>query len=127
MATDPATAVLAVVASGSTRLMSVLRDLTTASILRHVTPVSPSTRCAEVNSSAAASALARRRSDAPPGPPRFTFAFDHLMVVSLHPHHHPGKSRDDRHANDKHKEGRHNTPPSLRCLGERYAGVRPAV
>jgi hypothetical protein len=63
--------------------------------------------------SAAAAPTARLRPDAPSGPPRFASTFDHLMVASLHPHHHPGHSRDDREANNKNQDGRHNTPPSL--------------
>jgi hypothetical protein len=47
-----------------------------------------------------------------------------LTVASLHPHHHPDQPCDDRHANNKHQDGRHNTPPRLRWLSERYAGIR---
>jgi hypothetical protein len=58
----------------------------------------------------AGAATAWLRPDASPGPPLFTATFDHLTVASLHSQHHPDHSRDDRHANNKHQDGRHNTP-----------------
>jgi hypothetical protein len=76
---------------------------------RSCSPISPAAVAAGV-----AAATARLRPDASPGPPRFTSTFDHLTVASFHPHHHPDQPCDDRHGNNKHQDGRHNTPPSLR-------------
>ena len=64
--------------------------------------------------SAAGWPAARLRPDAPLGPPQFTSTLDQLTVASFHPHHQRDHSGDDRDANNKYQDDRHNTPPSLR-------------